>query len=153
MPSERRKLHRSIEGCAVCRIKSTKEPFVNSNKWEKYFDRCFHLTSNRSKEICRSCIKIISKWRRQPIELKEDYSKVRTLVILACTCDLWLCSWPGSGFYVWWQYFKESSVVRATYVFAFYEPVVEILLAQLGWSLKVCHSVVLEFCCRNTEGV
>ena len=76
MPSDRRTLFRSIDGCTICRVKSARHQFKDSPKWVKYFTDVFKLSENRTSEICYLCLKSLNKWRRSPKFAKPDFSSI-----------------------------------------------------------------------------
>jgi len=73
---ERRTLSRSIDGCTICRVKSARHAFVDSNKWKKYFKDVFGISENRSSEICHLCLKALKRWRRAPKTGKPDFHNI-----------------------------------------------------------------------------
>lgn len=74
--TERRTLYRSIDGCTICRVKSARHAFVDSNKWKKYFMDVFGLSDNRSNDICHLCLKSLNKWRRSGKNAKPDFRQI-----------------------------------------------------------------------------
>uniref|UniRef100_A0A8C9CFY7 Uncharacterized protein n=1 Tax=Phocoena sinus TaxID=42100 RepID=A0A8C9CFY7_PHOSS len=49
------KMYRSIEGCCICRAKSSSSRFTDSKRYEKDFQSCFGLHETRSRDICNAC--------------------------------------------------------------------------------------------------
>merc|ERR1712079_997203 len=60
------KMFRSIEGCCICKAKSSSSRFTDSGKYENSFKSCFQLNCSRSGDICNACVLIVKRWRNLP---------------------------------------------------------------------------------------
>ena len=60
------KMYRSIEGCCICRAKSSSSRFTDSKRYEKDFQSCFGLHETRSGDICNACVLLVKRWKKLP---------------------------------------------------------------------------------------
>lgn len=70
------KVYRSLEGCCICKAKSSSSRFTASAKYELYFESCFRIsptTTNtegeeerRGDEICNACVLLVKRYRKLP---------------------------------------------------------------------------------------
>lgn len=60
------KIYRSVNGCCICKAKSSSSRFTDSKKYEPEFDRCFSITEKRSGEICNACVLLVKRCRKLP---------------------------------------------------------------------------------------
>uniref|UniRef100_A0A8C5VYP5 SIN3-HDAC complex associated factor n=1 Tax=Microcebus murinus TaxID=30608 RepID=A0A8C5VYP5_MICMU len=58
------KMYRSIEGCCICRAKSSSSRFIDSKRYEKDFQSCFGLHETRSGDICNACVLLVKRWKK-----------------------------------------------------------------------------------------
>uniref|UniRef100_A0A2K5DJN3 SIN3-HDAC complex associated factor n=1 Tax=Aotus nancymaae TaxID=37293 RepID=A0A2K5DJN3_AOTNA len=58
------KMYRSIEGCCICRAKSSSSRFTDSKRYEKDFQSCFGLHETRSGDICNACVLLVKRWKK-----------------------------------------------------------------------------------------
>ncbi|KAF3854681.1 hypothetical protein F7725_022736 [Dissostichus mawsoni] len=71
------KMYRSLDGCCICRAKSSSSRFTDSKRYEKDFRSCFGLCETRSGEICNACVllkALPSQISRLQKELKRNNS-------------------------------------------------------------------------------
>ncbi|XDA84061.1 hypothetical protein R6Z07F_013886 [Ovis aries] len=65
------KMYRSIEGCCICRAKSSSSRFTDSKRYEKDFQSCFGLHETRSGDICNACVLLVKRWKKLPAGSKK----------------------------------------------------------------------------------
>uniref|UniRef100_A0A8C5XF86 SIN3-HDAC complex associated factor n=1 Tax=Microcebus murinus TaxID=30608 RepID=A0A8C5XF86_MICMU len=65
------KMYRSIEGCCICRAKSSSSRFIDSKRYEKDFQSCFGLHETRSGDICNACVLLVKRWKKLPVGSKK----------------------------------------------------------------------------------
>ena len=65
------KMYRSIEGCCICRAKSSSSRFTDSKRYEKDFQSCFGLHETRSGDICNACVLLVKRWKKSPAGSKQ----------------------------------------------------------------------------------
>ncbi|MGH0116532.1 UNVERIFIED_CONTAM: hypothetical protein FKN15_009665 [Acipenser sinensis] len=70
------KMYRSIDGCCICRAKSSSSRFTDSKRYEKDFHNCFGLHENRSGEICNACVLLVKRWKKLPVGSKKNWNHV-----------------------------------------------------------------------------
>merc|ERR1719179_126753 len=71
------KVFRSVEGCCICKAKSSSSRFTDSGKYESAFSACFKVAeSARSGDICNACVLIVKRWRNLPRDTDKDWSHV-----------------------------------------------------------------------------
>jgi len=70
------KVFRSIEGCCICKTKSSSSRFTDSSKYEDQFQNCFKLEEERVGEICNACVLLVKRWKKLPKNTKRDWSHV-----------------------------------------------------------------------------
>ncbi|CAM1294561.1 FAM60A (predicted) [Pycnogonum litorale] len=70
------RIYRSIEGCCICRAKSSSSRFTDSGRYESEFENCFHITETRSGEICNACVLLVKRWKKLPLGTNRDWSHV-----------------------------------------------------------------------------
>ncbi|KAK1168847.1 SIN3-HDAC complex-associated factor-like [Acipenser oxyrinchus oxyrinchus] len=70
------KMYRSIDGCCICRAKSSSSRFTDSKRYEKDFHNCFELHENRSGEICNACVLLVKRWKKLPVGSKKNWNHV-----------------------------------------------------------------------------
>ncbi|XP_053434977.1 SIN3-HDAC complex-associated factor-like [Nycticebus coucang] len=75
-PSRKPRMYRSIEGCCICRAKSSSCRFTDSKRHEKDFRGCFGLREIRSGDICNACVQILKKWRKLPEGSNRNWNHV-----------------------------------------------------------------------------
>ncbi|RXM97562.1 Caprin-2 [Acipenser ruthenus] len=68
------KMYRSIDGCCICRAKSSSSRFTDSKRYEKDFHNCFGLHENRSGEICNACVLLVKRWKKLPVGSKKNWN-------------------------------------------------------------------------------
>merc|ERR1712187_355844 len=70
------KMFRSVEGCCICKAKSSSSRFTDSGKYENSFKNCFRLSDSRSGEICNACVLIVKRWRNLPQNTEKNWAHV-----------------------------------------------------------------------------
>ncbi|KAM6984717.1 SIN3-HDAC complex-associated factor [Aplochiton taeniatus] len=70
------KMYRSIDGCCICRAKSSSSRFTDSNRYEKDFQICFGLGEVRCGEICNACVLLVKRWKKLPAGSKKNWNHV-----------------------------------------------------------------------------
>jgi len=70
------KMFRSIEGCCICKAKSSSSRFTDSGKYENSFKSCFQLNCSRSGDICNACVLIVKRWRNLPQDTQKNWAHV-----------------------------------------------------------------------------
>jgi len=71
------KTYRSLEGCCICKAKSSSSRFTDSDKYEDEFENCFHLESEeRRGDICNACVLIVKRWRQLPLGTSKNWAHV-----------------------------------------------------------------------------
>ncbi|NXX68660.1 SHCAF factor, partial [Spizella passerina] len=70
------KMYRSIEGCCICRAKSSSSRFTDSKRYEKDFQNCFGLHEARSGDICNACVLLVKRWKKLPAGSKKNWNHV-----------------------------------------------------------------------------
>uniref|UniRef100_A0A8C0RTD5 SIN3-HDAC complex associated factor n=2 Tax=Canis lupus familiaris TaxID=9615 RepID=A0A8C0RTD5_CANLF len=70
------KMYRSIEGCCICRAKSSSSRFTDSKRYEKDFQSCFGLHETRSGDICNACVLLVKRWKKLPAGSKKNWNHV-----------------------------------------------------------------------------
>ncbi|GAB1291457.1 SIN3-HDAC complex-associated factor [Apodemus speciosus] len=68
------KMYRSIEGCCICRAKSSSSRFTDSKRYEKDFQSCFGLHETRSGDICNACVLLVKRWKKLPAGSKKNWN-------------------------------------------------------------------------------
>ena len=68
--------YRSIEGCCICRAKSSSSRFTDSRKYERDNMQCFDLKQPRQGEICNACVLLVKRYKRLPVGSKRNWSHV-----------------------------------------------------------------------------
>uniref|UniRef100_A0A2I3GE67 SIN3-HDAC complex associated factor n=1 Tax=Nomascus leucogenys TaxID=61853 RepID=A0A2I3GE67_NOMLE len=58
------KMYRSIEGCCICRAKSSSSRFTDSKRYEKDFQSCSGLHDTPSGDICSACVLLVKRWKK-----------------------------------------------------------------------------------------
>merc|ERR1711874_577821 len=70
------KMFRSMEGCCICKAKSSSSRFTDSGKYENSFKSCFRLNCSRSGDICNACVLIVKRWRNLPQDTQKNWAHV-----------------------------------------------------------------------------
>lgn len=70
------KVFRSLEGCCICKTKSSSSRFTDSSKYEDTFRGCFNLGEDRVGEICNACVLLVKRWKKLPKNTKRNWSHV-----------------------------------------------------------------------------
>jgi len=70
------KVFRSVEGCCICKAKSSSSRFTDSEKYENSFATCFQLSEATEGEICNACVLIVKRWRMLPQNTKKNWAHV-----------------------------------------------------------------------------
>jgi len=71
------KTYRSLEGCCICKAKSSSSRFTDSDKYEDEFENCFLLESEeRTGDICNACVLIVKRWRQLPPGTSKNWAHV-----------------------------------------------------------------------------
>jgi len=70
------KVFRSVDGCCICKAKSSSSRFTDSGKYEDAFTLCFKIDDTRYGEICNACVLIVKRWRNLPRDTKKNWNHV-----------------------------------------------------------------------------
>ncbi|XP_075867582.1 SIN3-HDAC complex-associated factor-like [Nelusetta ayraudi] len=70
------KLYRSLDGCCICRAKSSSSRFTDSSRYESHFKNCFGLGEFRCGDICNACVLLVKRWRKLPAGSKKNWNHV-----------------------------------------------------------------------------
>ncbi|KAK3578084.1 hypothetical protein CHS0354_006740 [Potamilus streckersoni] len=70
------KIYRSINGCCICRAKSSSSRFTDSKKYEPEFEKCFRIKEKRTGEICNACVLLVKRWKKLPNETNRHWHHV-----------------------------------------------------------------------------
>ncbi|KAK6318521.1 hypothetical protein J4Q44_G00118120 [Coregonus suidteri] len=70
------KMYRSLDGCCICRAKSSSSRFTDSKRYEKDFTSCFGLCEIRSGEICNACVLLVKRCKKLPVGSKKNWNHV-----------------------------------------------------------------------------
>jgi len=71
------RVYRSVQGCCICRAKSSSSRFTDSKRYEQYFKACFHILEPRqSSEICNACVLLTKRFLKLPPESTKDWRHV-----------------------------------------------------------------------------
>ncbi|MEE6524430.1 hypothetical protein FKM82_023895, partial [Ascaphus truei] len=68
--------YRSIEGCCICKAKSSSSRFTDSKRYERDFQNCFGLNEGRSGDICNACVLLVKRWKKLPMGSKKSWNHV-----------------------------------------------------------------------------
>lgn len=75
------KIYRSVNGCCICKAKSSSSRFTDSKKYEPEFEKCFRMIEKRSGEICNACVLLVKRWKKLPIGTNRDWHHVSVLLL------------------------------------------------------------------------
>uniref|UniRef100_A0A8K9V6D9 Uncharacterized protein n=1 Tax=Oncorhynchus mykiss TaxID=8022 RepID=A0A8K9V6D9_ONCMY len=75
------KMYRSLDGCCICRAKSSSSRFTDSKRYERDFHSCFGLSEVRFGEICNACVLLVKRWKKLPAGSIKNWNHVRPLRI------------------------------------------------------------------------
>ncbi|XP_028255987.1 SIN3-HDAC complex-associated factor-like [Parambassis ranga] len=70
------KMYRSMDGCCICRAKSSSSRFTDSKRYEKDFKSCFGLGEVRCGDICNACVLLVKRWKKLPAGSKKNWNHV-----------------------------------------------------------------------------
>ncbi|XP_040885637.1 SIN3-HDAC complex-associated factor-like [Toxotes jaculatrix] len=70
------KMYRSIDGCCICRAKSSSSRFTDSKRYEVDFKSCFGLGEVRCGDICNACVLLVKRWKKLPAGSKKNWNHV-----------------------------------------------------------------------------
>ncbi|XP_056454040.1 SIN3-HDAC complex-associated factor-like [Gadus chalcogrammus] len=70
------KMYRSLDGCCICRAKSSSSRFTDSRRYEKDFTSCFGLSESRTGDICNACVLLVKRWKKLPVGSKKNWNHV-----------------------------------------------------------------------------
>ncbi|CAJ1055755.1 Hypothetical predicted protein, partial [Xyrichtys novacula] len=70
------KMYRSIDGCCICRAKSSSSRFTDSKRYEMNFKSCFGLAEVRYGDICNACVLLVKRWKKLPAGSKKNWNHV-----------------------------------------------------------------------------
>ncbi|GAB6029585.1 Family with sequence similarity 60, member A [Chamberlinius hualienensis] len=76
MSSNRQKMFRSVEGCCICKAKSSSSRFTASQKYESEFQTCFKINEERKGEICNACVLLVKRWKKLPPGTIKNWNHV-----------------------------------------------------------------------------
>ena len=82
----KRLVHRSAEGCCICRAKSSSSRFTASGKYEQFFPRCFQLgeAESRGGDICNACVLLVKRFKKLPLDTAQHWAHV-----VDARCESW----------------------------------------------------------------
>ncbi|KAG8005729.1 Protein FAM60A [Nibea albiflora] len=72
----RPKMYRSMDGCCICRAKSSSSRFTDSKRYEPNFKSCFGLGEVRCGDICNACVLLVKRWKKLPAGSKKNWNHV-----------------------------------------------------------------------------
>ena len=72
----KRLVHRSTDGCCICRAKSSSSRFTASTKYEEFFTRCFQLSQPRGGDICNACVLLVKRFKKLPLNTSQHWGHV-----------------------------------------------------------------------------
>ena len=70
------KVFRSLDGCCICKAKSSSSRFTDSGKYESAFTLCFKIADTRVGDICNACVLIVKRWRNLPKNTQKNWNHV-----------------------------------------------------------------------------
>lgn len=70
------KVFRSVNGCCICKAKSSSSRFTDSKRYEAYFEKCFGLEEDRSGEICNACVLLVKRFIKLPVGSDRNWNHV-----------------------------------------------------------------------------
>ncbi|XP_041819946.1 SIN3-HDAC complex-associated factor-like [Chelmon rostratus] len=70
------KMYRSLDGCCICRAKSSSSRFTDSKRYETDFKSCFGLGEVRCGDICNACVLLVKRWKKLPAGSKKNWNHV-----------------------------------------------------------------------------
>lgn len=71
------RVYKSVQGCCICRAKSSSSRFTDSKRYEQYFKACFHILERRdSSEICNACVLLTKRFKQLPPESTKNWRHV-----------------------------------------------------------------------------
>uniref|UniRef100_A0A673BLZ4 SIN3-HDAC complex associated factor n=1 Tax=Sphaeramia orbicularis TaxID=375764 RepID=A0A673BLZ4_9TELE len=70
------KMYRSIDGCCICRAKSSSSRFTDSKRYEMDFKSCFGLSELRCGDICNACVLLVKRSKKLPAGSKKNWNHV-----------------------------------------------------------------------------
>ncbi|XP_033741012.1 SIN3-HDAC complex-associated factor-like [Pecten maximus] len=70
------KIYRSINGCCICRAKSSSSRFTDSKRYECEFEKCFRINEKRAGEICNACVLLVKRWKKLPAGTSRHWHHV-----------------------------------------------------------------------------
>ncbi|XP_070709995.1 SIN3-HDAC complex-associated factor-like [Pempheris klunzingeri] len=70
------KMYRSINGCCICRAKSSSSRFTDSKRYETDFKSCFGLGEVRCGDICNACVLLVKRSKKLPAGSKKNWNHV-----------------------------------------------------------------------------
>uniref|UniRef100_A0A3Q3WKP5 SIN3-HDAC complex associated factor, like n=1 Tax=Mola mola TaxID=94237 RepID=A0A3Q3WKP5_MOLML len=76
------KPYRSIEGCCICRAKSSSSHFTDSKRYEIDLNRCFGLREVCCGDICNAHVLLIKRWKKLSAGSMKNWSHLRTLSVV-----------------------------------------------------------------------
>lgn len=69
-------MYRSLDGCCICKAKSSSSRFTDSTRYEKDFQSCFGLLEARSGDMCNACVLLVKRWKKLPNETQKTWNHV-----------------------------------------------------------------------------
>ncbi|XP_032775372.1 SIN3-HDAC complex-associated factor-like [Rattus rattus] len=70
------KMYQSIEGCRICRAKSSSSRFTDSQRYEEDFQGCFGLHETRSGDVRNACVLLVKRWKALRAGSNENWNLV-----------------------------------------------------------------------------
>lgn len=70
------KIYRSLNGCCICRAKSSSSRFTDSKRYEIDFEKCFQIYEHRAGEICNACVLLVKRWKKLPAGSNRNWNHV-----------------------------------------------------------------------------
>ncbi|KAM3587450.1 uncharacterized protein V6R79_005835 [Siganus canaliculatus] len=65
-----------MDGCCICRAKSSSSRFTDSKRYESDFKSCFGLGELRCGDICNACVLLVKRWKKLPAGSKKNWNHV-----------------------------------------------------------------------------
>ena len=72
----KRSIHRSQNGCCICKAKSSSSRFTGSSKYEEFFKKCFRLSEARGGDICNACVLLVKRFKKLPTGTPQHWGHV-----------------------------------------------------------------------------
>ena len=90
------KIYRSLQGCCICRAKSSSSRFTDSKRYECDFDKCFKIDELRQGEICNACVLLVKRWKKLPSGSTRNWHHVSLTFMGSKSCTMLTSSDNGT---------------------------------------------------------